>query len=62
MFVENVYLSVRDVAELTKRSEYTVREWCRKGKLNANKPGGRDYVIKHEDFEAFMECGVKKDA
>lgn len=49
------YLSCADVAKMTGKSLKTVWNWCNTGKLKANRPSGRDYVIKESDFYAFME-------
>lgn len=54
-FVELAYLTCADIAKMTGKTLLTVQKWCRSGKLKAARPGGRDYLIKREDFEAFME-------
>lgn len=38
----------------------TIWNWCRSGKLKASRPGGRDYLIKAEDFQAFMESDTRQ--
>ena len=53
--MEHAYLSCADIVNLTGMTKKTVWNWCRTGKLKASRPGGRDYIIKREDFEAFME-------
>lgn len=45
---------------MTGYSIYAVWEWCRSGKLKASRPGGRDYLIKAEDFQAFMESDTRQ--
>ena len=60
MFVQNDYLSCKDIAKMTGYSIYAVWEWCRSGKLKASRPGGRDYLIKAEDFQAFMESDTRQ--
>lgn len=54
------YLSCADVANLTGKSKKTVWGWCNSGKLKASRPGGRDYVIKRSDFEAFMDSDNRR--
>lgn len=54
-FVEIAYFSCADIAKMTGRKLSTVQKWCSSGKLKASRPGGRDYLIKKSDFEAFME-------
>lgn len=34
---EREFYSVKEFAELVERAEYTVREWCREGRINAQK-------------------------
>ena len=54
------YYSCKDVAEMTGFSLRSVWKWCRSGKLKASRPGGRDYLIKAEDFQAFMESDTRQ--
>jgi excisionase family DNA binding protein len=38
-----------EIASLLGRSEYTVREWCRKRQIPAEKTAnGRDWIVSHE--------------
>lgn len=60
--MEKAYLSCAEIAEMTGVTIKTVWNWCRTGKLKAARPGGRDYIVKHEDFEAFMESDSRKAA
>jgi excisionase family DNA binding protein len=40
-----------EVAELVNRSDYTVREWCRKHQVDAMKaPNGRGWLISHQEL------------
>ena len=49
-----MYLTIKDVANMMKVSEETVRRWIRDGKLAAEDMGGRlGYRILQEDFEKF---------
>jgi excisionase family DNA binding protein len=47
--------TVRDIAEHLNKDVETVRRWCRSGKLEALKPGGREWRIREEDLNEFME-------
>lgn len=58
--MESAYLSCADIVNLTGVSKKTVWNWCRTGKLKASRPGGRDYVIKREDFETFMSSDSRR--
>lgn len=51
--MESAYLSPQKIADMTGLSKETVLKWCRTGRLKASRPGGK-YLIKCEDFEAFM--------
>jgi len=49
-------LTLREVAELVKVSESTVRRWVRDGSLVAYKVGKRgQFRVKEEDLEVFLE-------
>lgn len=62
--MKNVYLTCAEVAQITKKSLKTVWIWCRTGKLKASRPGGREYLIKESDLEAFLngEDGEERKA
>jgi excisionase family DNA binding protein len=45
------WYSTTEVAEMLEKSEYTVREWCRKGQVPAEKsPNGRGWLIANADL------------
>lgn len=48
------YLTTRQVADLLKLSEITVRRWCHEGRLPAVKLG-RAYRIRRADFDRLFE-------
>jgi hypothetical protein len=52
-----------EVARLTGKAEYTVREWCRQGRIQARKkPCGRgkagEWLISHDELTRFMNEGL----
>ena len=51
------WLSVEGIAKELNVSEETVRNWIRRGQLKAYK-FGRDFRIKREDYDAFVEGQV----
>jgi excisionase family DNA binding protein len=56
--VPKEFYSTAEVAELLGRSEYTVREWCRKGQTHAVKsPNGRGWLIPHDDLTRLLNEG-----
>jgi hypothetical protein len=57
------YYTPKDVARLLGKKEYTVREWCRLGRINARKlPGGRgnegEWRIPHEELVRYQNEGL----
>ena len=47
-------LSVKEVAEMTKKTPEMVRRWIHTGKLKARKPPYcRDFIIREDDFNRF---------
>lgn len=57
------YYSTADVARLLGKAEFTVREWCRLGRVNAQKRScGRgnvqEWMIAHEELERLRSEGL----
>ncbi|MBI1310943.1 helix-turn-helix domain-containing protein [bacterium] len=57
------YYSTSEVARIVKRSEFTVREWCRLGRIAADKrPCGRgrsqEWMIPHDELLRFQCEGL----
>lgn len=57
------WYSTAEVAKLLKRAEYTVREWCRQGRIRARKkPCGRgkggEWLVSHEEFTRLSNEGL----
>jgi Helix-turn-helix domain len=53
-------------AEVLKRAEWTVREWCRTGRVKASKrPCGRgksqEWIISHEELQRIKNEGLLPD-
>jgi excisionase family DNA binding protein len=51
------WLSVEDVAKELKVSPERVRGWIRRKELLAYRIGGKEYRIKREDLNAFLQEG-----
>lgn len=50
--------STAEAAEILGRSDYTVREWCRKGQTHAVKSAnGRGWLIPHEELTRLLNEG-----
>jgi hypothetical protein len=59
------WYSVEEFARLVGRSEFTCREWCRLGRIAAEKKvSGRGaysaWAISHEEFERFQREGLRR--
>lgn len=58
------WYSVEQFARLVGRSEFTCREWCRRGQIQAHKKqSGRGahsgWAISHGEFERFQREGLR---
>jgi excisionase family DNA binding protein len=52
------FYSTAEVSELLARSDYTIREWCRKGQAMAVKsPNGRGWLISHDELTRLRNEG-----
>jgi excisionase family DNA binding protein len=57
------FYTTQQVAELLRKKEYTVREWCRLGRIAAKKlPGGRgnegEWRISNEELVRYQSEGL----
>jgi excisionase family DNA binding protein len=51
-----------EVAEIVGKSEYTVREYCRKGQIKAEKaPNGRGWLVSHTELERLRNYGPQPE-
>ncbi len=58
------WYSIEELARIVERSEFTCREWCRHGRVLAEKKNsGRgahaSWVISHAEFERFQREGLR---
>ncbi|QDT91452.1 Helix-turn-helix domain protein [Gimesia algae] len=56
------WYSTADLAELTGRAEFTVREWCRLGRITAVKEAygrKREWRISHEEVQRILNHGPR---
>lgn len=61
--VEQPYYSTADVAKVLGKAEFTVREWCRLGRIQAEKrPCGRgnskEWMISHDELQRIQAEGL----
>ena len=61
--VEEVLLTVPEVAERLRVSEDTVREWLRKKRLRGYRPGGTKagWRVRASDLQRFIEESAPED-
>ena len=57
------WFAAAEVAKMLGRAEYTVREWCRQGRIRAKKkPCGRgkggEWLVSHEEFVRLSNEGL----
>jgi hypothetical protein len=60
------FYTTAEIAEMLSRAEWTVREWCRLGRVNADKrPCGRgrsqEWIISHAELERIRNEGLLPD-
>ncbi len=58
------WYSVEEFARVVGRSEFTCREWCRRGRIHAQKKhSGRgahaSWVISHDELQRFQREGLR---
>ena len=52
------WYTTAEVAEIVGKSEYTVREWCRQGRVEAEKaPNGRGWLISQLELNRIRNHG-----
>ena len=57
------YYSTTDVAQILGKAEFTVREWCRNGRIKAEKRScgrgsSKEWMISHEELERVKAHGL----
>jgi hypothetical protein len=57
------WYSTEEVAKLLGKAEFTVREWCRLGRVRAEKKGSgrgkyQSWVVSHEDLQRLQREGL----
>ncbi len=61
--VPQQYYSTADAAEILDKAEFTVREWCRLGRVTAEKRAtgrgnAREWMISHEELARIQSEGL----
>ena len=49
------WLTVKEISQELGVDEQTIRLWIRTKKLRAYQPGGKQYIVKREDLDNFLE-------
>ena len=53
-----VYLSVAEIARVTKKEKTTVLRWIRAGKFGNVRKIGNEYQVPHEDFKKWWDESI----
>lgn len=61
--VTQEYYSTADVAKILGKAEFTVREWCRNGRIRAEKRScgrgnSKEWMIAHQELERIQAEGL----
>jgi transposase len=61
--IEQEYYSTRDVAGILGKAEFTVREWCRHGRINAEKRASgrgrsKEWMISNHELRRLQSEGL----
>jgi excisionase family DNA binding protein len=57
------WYTTEEIAEMLGRSDYTVREWCRLGRISAEKKGSgrgkyQSWVVSHDELQRYQREGL----
>jgi hypothetical protein len=57
------FYTTAEFADAVEKSDYTVREWCRNGRLKAQKKttgrgGSLEWVVSQEELERYRQSGL----
>lgn len=61
--IEQSFYSTADAAKILGKAEFTVREWCRHGRIRAEKRScgrgnSKEWMISHEELERIQSEGL----
>ena len=61
--IEQQHYSTADVAKLLGKAEFTVREWCRLGRVRAEKRqcgrgNSKEWIVSHDELERVRSEGL----
>ena len=52
------WYSTEEFAAMVCKAEFTVREWCRHGRISASRGGSCAWAISHEEFLRYQREGL----
>jgi hypothetical protein len=56
------WYTTTEAGDILGRSEYTIREWCRNLRVNAEKRSSNEWIISHEELERIQNHGLLPEA
>ncbi len=61
--VVQAFYSTGDVAQIMGKAEFTVREWCRLGRIKAEKRScgrgnSKEWIVSHEELQRVQSLGL----
>lgn len=60
VFVMKAYLSVAEIANVTKKEKTTVLRWIKAGRFGSIRKVGNEYRVPHESFKKWLESKPRK--
>ena len=60
VFIMKVYLSVAEIANVTKKEKTTVLRWIKAGKFGNISKVGNEYRVPHESFKKWWDRRLRK--
>ncbi|MHA2092868.1 MAG: helix-turn-helix domain-containing protein [Candidatus Kariarchaeaceae archaeon] len=60
VFVMKVYLSVAEIADVTKKEKTTVLRWIKAGRFGNIRKVGNEYRVPHESFKKWWERRMRR--
>ena len=60
VFVMKVFLSIAEIANVTKKEKTTILRWIKAGRFGNIRKVGNEYRVPHESFKKWWEMRLRK--